>query len=391
MFETKTSAKMNMFFSLLRSAMTKTVPDCPISPEKWGNVYSYAVQQRVVGLEFQGIRLLPASDRPPRPLFLKWACATETIQGQNQLLNGVAARLTEMFAAEGFRSAILKGPANARLYPDPFVRQCGDIDIWVEGGRQKVLDLLKRMGLLEDFPKISWFDYKTYRKELHKCLTHFSPHHFHLHQKFDGVAVEVHYRPASSVFNPFANRRLQRYLENEIKNIELVPEGFYVPSVKFALVMQLEHIHRHFFESGIGLKHLVDYYVLLQNASESERAEVSSVLRRFGVYRTASALMWVLEYIFKLDAQKMICEPNRKLGMIFLQEVVKGGAFGSFAPRQKRNAFIRWFARMHRPLQLFMFDPIEVFWSFINNWVEFVHLIPIRLKARKFSLKAYWS
>ena len=33
-----------------------------------------------------------------------------------------------------YQTAILKGQANARLYPDKHARQPGDVDIWVEGG-----------------------------------------------------------------------------------------------------------------------------------------------------------------------------------------------------------------------------------------------------------------
>lgn len=390
MSEIQVSPKINMLLSLLRSALTGTECECTCSSEKWGKVYNLAVQQCVVGLAYRGISRLPASSRPSLDFLFQWASEAETIQGQNRLLNDVAARLTEMFAAKGFRSAILKGPANARLYPDPFARQCGDIDIWVEGGKQKVIDLLQQLGLYTSFPKISWYDYKTYRKEAHKRFQSFSLHHIHLSQMIDGVSIEVHFCPSSAINNPIANRKLQRYLEKEIETTELVAEGFYVPSVKFALVMQLAHIQHHFFDLGIGLKQLVDYYVLLQNVSEKDRIEAFSMIRQVGLYRTASAVMWALEYIFKLEPQKMLCEPNRKLGMMLLHEVFKGGAFGNYAPRQKHRAFMKWFVRMHRPLQLLKFDPIEVFWSFISNWVVFVRLIPIRIKLRKLSLKGYW-
>lgn len=390
MSEIQLSPKIKMLFSLLRSALTGTECEGSCSPKEWAKVYALAAQQCVVGLAYRGISFLPAANRPSLEFLLQWASEAETIQGHNRLLNEGAARLTKMFAAKGFRSAILKGPANARLYPDPFARQCGDIDIWVEGGQQKVADLLQSMGLYKSFPKISWYDYKAYRKELHEWCQRLSWHHIHLHQKIDGVSVEVHFRPSSAINNPVANRRLQRFLEQEIKTTEFVAEGFYVPSLKFALVMQLAHILHHFVTSGIGLKQLIDYYVLLQNVSEEDRIEVSSMLRRFGLSRTASAVMWGLEYVFKLDPRKMLCEPNCKLGTVLLQEVFKGGAFGNYAPRQKHRAFMKWFVRMHRPLQLFMFDPVEVFWGFISNWVEFVRSIPVRIKLRKLSLKDYW-
>ena len=56
--------------------------------------------------------------------------------------------------------AILKGQANARLYPDKFSRETGDIDIWVEGGRESVL------ALLQTEPPLRWL---TQRGLLYYC------------------------------------------------------------------------------------------------------------------------------------------------------------------------------------------------------------------------------
>lgn len=38
---------------------------------------------------------------------------------------------------------MLKGTGLARLYPNPLRRQSGDVDIWVEGDRVRILKLLK--------------------------------------------------------------------------------------------------------------------------------------------------------------------------------------------------------------------------------------------------------
>ena len=40
----------------------------------------------------------------------------------------------------GFPNCILKGQGNALMYPDPYARVPGDIDIWLDGGREKILD-----------------------------------------------------------------------------------------------------------------------------------------------------------------------------------------------------------------------------------------------------------
>ena len=39
----------------------------------------------------------------------------------------------------GFAWCILKGQGNALLYPDPYMRTPGDIDIYLSGGRRKIM------------------------------------------------------------------------------------------------------------------------------------------------------------------------------------------------------------------------------------------------------------
>ena len=128
-----------LLFDLLRFALDTTgelkglevVP----SEEDWKAVYMLAKRQSVTSVVYCGIKKLPAEFRPPRQLLIRWAGDAECTAGMNKLINQEAARLTQLFEGAGRKNAVLKGPANARLYPDALSRHCGDIDIWVEGGR----------------------------------------------------------------------------------------------------------------------------------------------------------------------------------------------------------------------------------------------------------------
>ena len=247
------------FYQLLRLSLRLT-RELPVETdaETWQQLYHTAVRQSLVGVCYQGVCLMPEGNRPPVETALQWATQAETIRGMNGLLYQEAAQLTQQFAEKGRRTAILKGQANARLYPDPYSRQPGDIDIWVEGGKESVL------ALLPDHPTATY-------------------HHVHLPTDEKGVVVEIHFRPASGNHNPLTNRRLQRWLEQEILTAEMVEEGFCVPSVRFALVMQLAHIQRHFLSGGIGLRHICDYFLLLQQASPEDRQTIAPLLKPFGL------------------------------------------------------------------------------------------------------------
>lgn len=180
------------------------------------------------------------------------------------------------------------------------LRQPGDIDIWVDGGREKVIDMLMRTGLIKEAPVFSNVG-NTERATA-------SYHHVHLPVNEQGVTVEVHFRPSSGNYNPITNRRLQKWLEREIENRTEVKEGFYVPSTAFALVMQLAHIQRHFMSSGIGMRQVIDYYFLLKSGNNQLIIE-NGKLKYLELEKMAGAMMWVLGEVMMLDERLMICKP----------------------------------------------------------------------------------
>ena len=382
-------------FTLLRLAFDAAEEDYTHfkveTAKEWSLLYSLASKLSVVGIAYAGICKLPKDRRPPLNLALQWASEAEAIRGHNRLINAEAAHLTELFQKQGRRTAILKGAANARLYPDAFIRQCGDIDIWVDGGREKVVSLLQDLGMMAPEPTESFFfSHGKSREELYamaKRKLAVSGHHVHLAQKINGISIEVHFRPSSGNLNPLTNRRLQRYLLAELAHTELVPEGFYVPSLKFALAMQFSHIQRHFVAGGIGFKQVADYFVLLRNASASDREEIARQLRKFGFYRMCGALMWVLGYVFRLERERMLCAPDAIRGKLMLEQILRGGNFGYYEKGEALSIVPRWFFRRCRALRFRSFAPSEVIWSEVSYWKNFIRSIPYRIKLRKASIR----
>ncbi len=352
-------------------------------------MYSLASKLSVVGITYAGICKLPKDRRPPLDLAFQWASEAEAIRGHNRMVNDEAKRLTELFADQGRRTAILKGAANARLYPDKFMRQCGDIDIWISGGRDSVVELLDRMDLLEkDAPSVPGHK-KTYEEKYAEArrMLCVAKHHVHVVPSAAKVSVEAHFLVSSGNRNPFTDKRIMRFLDAEIAYLELVPEGFYVPSLKFALAMQLAHIQTHFMAGGIGLKQITDYYVLLRQAGDSDRLEIAKNLRRFGLLRVSSALMWLLGHIYGLERERMLCAPDERLGQHMLEIVLAGGNFGFYFKANYRKLPMRWIGKRWRAIKFCPFSPIEVFWSEVAYWRTFARTLPIRIKLRKFSIR----
>ncbi len=357
------------FFELLQVALgTRDKLSRVPSAAEWGRLFEEAERQAVAGVMLGGLERMPAEQWPPLEVKLEWIGEAQAIESQNKLLNTEARRLTEVFAAEGRRSAILKGQANALLYPNRFSRQSGDIDIWVEGGRKSVKELLDRLEMTDDH-------------------THSTYHHIDLSPNDQGIVVEVHFRPSLGNHNPWTNRRLQRFLNGEILRLTICEEGFCVPSVTFALVMQLAHIQQHFFNEGVGMRQIVDYFLLLRSSTAEERSVVSRHLRSFGLLHSAGALMWMLSETLHMEEELMLCGPDEKRGRQLLSDVMEGGNFGSYSERLQIGLFRGFIKGRLRHLSLLSFDFPEGIWMEIDYWKTFFCRIPKRIAKRRLSLR----
>lgn len=358
-------------FELLRLALDTTgklqgLEEVP-SEEDWKAVYKLAKRQSVLGIVFNAVKKLPEDFRPTRALLLRWSMDAEGTAGMNALLNQEAARLTQIFDGAGRKNAVLKGPANARLYPDPLGRQCGDIDIWVEGGRKSVESLLLDLNLLKEKEESS------------------AQHHIHLPANKDGIVVEVHFKPASGI--PFRNGALQKFLNEEIRKAEMVPEGFYSPSIKFALVMQLAHLQQHFYSGGLGLRQYTDYLMLLRHSTESDRSAALVVMKRLSMMRACGAVMWMLQEVFGLERGLMLCAPDRWRGERLLKLALSGGNFGQYKTEPKpKNVFVRWFKDRMQAITWLTFDPVNAVFKELKYWRATISLIPVRIKRRRIAL-----
>lgn len=362
-----------MFMAMVKAAMTGSELRVKPTDDEWTQLFRMSRKHAVVGLLWS----VASKHKMPMTLAVQWSSEAEQIRGLNGLMNDEAARLTEAFRNWGIKTVILKGQANARLYNDPLVRQPGDIDIWVEGGKERVMELLIEMGFTQP---------QDLKGRNGKNLVNY--HHVHLPKNDRGVDVEVHFRPSSGNHNPLTNKYLQRWLETEVKHIEETEDGFSVPLLKFALVMQLAHIQHHFLNSGVGLRQICDYYLLLKHSTADDRQEVKGLLNQFGLRRIGGALMWVLAEVFGLDNALMLCKPDKYRGKWLLRFIMAEGNFGYYAQHVKVKSDVAYFLKKeYRRLKLLPFAPSEIMWLELMHWKDLFGLLPERIERGRLSLR----
>ncbi len=368
-----------LFFELIQVAigMLNVLSRNP-SDEEWSVLFEWCEKHAISGFVFPAmVKLSEQGQKPPTDLQFEWIGLSEQLKGQNMLMNTEAARLTKIFEDEGHQTAILKGQANALLYPAPMSRQPGDIDIWVSGGKKKIVQTLLKLDLLKGGHSRFHSDYAT------KIY-----HHIHLPPNENGIVVEVHFRPSSGNRDPFTNRRLQAFLKDEIdRDNELTEFGFRVPSLTFALIMQLAHIQRHFMTTGVGMRQVIDYYYLLRKW-RMENEELRVDWNSFGLHHIAGALMWVLHEKLGLEEKYLISSMDEKRGKMLLAVIMEGGNFGHYSHFLQEGFSITGSLKYRlKKYELLKFDARETIWGEINYFGKFITSIPERIRRRSWTLR----
>lgn len=302
-----------LFFELIRIALGRqeTFSRTP-TDEEWHELFEEAKRQTLVGVLYDGLCRLSTNEKPPHQLLINWHATAQKIICDNKRLNHDTVWVSQRWEKLGYRNVILKGQGNALLYPDPMLRQPGDIDIWLDGDRKKIANYIR-----SHFPKL-----EVTRIEMDFPVRKDTP-------------IEVHFQP-SFLYDPFKDRKMQRYFRRQLakpKQVELSGEGIIsIPNDEMNLVFQLSHIYRHLFYEGIGLRQLMDYYYLSQllttTKGEELRQKVLPVINDLGLMKFCRALMWVLGEVFNMPKEQMLTEPDERRGRFLLREVMRAGNFG---------------------------------------------------------------
>lgn len=319
-------AQQRIFFDFLRfciGATTEGIPES-VKDADWGVLYGIAKKQALIGVLFHGIQQLLKELTPDGDLLMTWMGMAQRIKQQNMRLFMDSVKVCKNFKNVGFRNCILKGQGNALLYPDPYMRIPGDIDIYLNGGRKRIMEYVGKV-----------------------CPNQVMRYH-HMDFPVMKTPIEVHFTP-SYLFCPWHNRRMQKWfgkvMDLQCSNVVTLPDGYgeiTIPTLSFNVIYILSHLYRHVFTEGIGLRQLLDYYFVvvtwhtnltLTDLKSTDLAMLQRDLKWLGLWKFAGAVMYVLHEVFGLEEEKMIAPINEKEGAFLLDEIVRGGNFGQYDDR----------------------------------------------------------
>ena len=377
----------------------------------WQQLYSFASRQALLGLCFEGIERL-GKEYPEelkqnpieRNLLMTWMGKAQQIRRQNRKVNAVAGKLFSMLRKDGMRCCVLKGQGNALMYPNPYSRTPGDIDVWIDASRERIMEYAQKKFELEDDIRLQ-----------------------HLETSLDGVPVELHFFPCS-MNNPIYHARLQKWFRRnadlQCSHIVGLPDGagdIAIPTTAFNVVYQLTHLYHHFFDEGIGMRQIIDYFLVVNDFSKNEivsskitpslftlkegstfspspsssgsgdvtalrcseplrykdggpskvspgcagwdRLGYACELKHLGLWKFAGAVMYVLHEALGLPEEKMIAPMDEKRGKLLLAEILNGGNFGrhftKYGHFTQQGMAKKYFLKIWRNMHFVRYYPAE--------------------------------
>lgn len=313
----------------------------------WDELFRFAKRQMIVGVLFEGIKRIPKEYAHSFKMLMSWMGYSEQIRKRNLMMNETAHSIYERLYNDGFRCFVLKGQGNAIMYPNPYSRTPGDIDLLLCADRNTIDVYLES-------------HFKIESKNLQ-----------HAEFEYHGACVEAHYFPAY-MNNVFYNRRLQRWFKKnndlQCSNIVELPNGagnIAIPTSSYNLIFQLCHLYEHFFDEGIGMRQIIDYYYVVSNLNVNCEmlTWLQKDLKYLGLWKFAGAVMYVLHEALGLSEEKMIAPMDEKRGVLLLAEILEGGNFGrhftKYGGFTHQTMGKKYFLKIWRNMHFVRFYPAE--------------------------------
>ena len=283
----------------------------PLSAESWERVFALARQQTVTGVAFRGLDYLPDEMAPSMGHMAKWMAYADRIEQSSVAVNETLVKLYRHFAATGSRAVLEKGPAVAMMYPEPLLRESGDIDLFFPDNDKETDPLQGIPGAeMEAKPDGSW-EYEV-----------------------DGVVVERH-SYLVDILSPGPKRYVRKLIENKgFETVNIAGCEVLVPAPEVNLVLLSSHILKHAIGVGIGLRQFCDMAVAVRHyADRINPMEMGEIYRLAGLQKWSELLDAFLSEYLGLDVSRGVDAKMTKKTRSLLDIIVKGGNFGHLKSR----------------------------------------------------------
>ena len=375
----------------------------PLSADEWDTMYLIGELHNVIGVAFSGIQKLPEEQMPPSELFAKWQEDAQKEKERREKVAEICRKACETHEKNGYNSCVLMPRLmqvrGERLEVSVQSLEVSDERLEVRGGDSNDVDILCWSKEKKDGQR-NIMEYANFQYVA-------STHHIkpkvvrnHMDVESGNIPVEVYFK--SDYLNcPWYNSRFEACVRDMVERArppespcvggldEVRGEGLERPSKspcigrlaelpdEFFVVYQLLHLYRKLFCEAIRLGHIVEYYYTLQKFSveslgvRDKSGEFSDkrleIIERLGMKKFAGAMMYVLQTVFAMPDEYLICKPDARHGSFVLNMVTLAGEYTRHIERTRTLSHLGrighhlYWMKRNRPF--FTQYPAEIFFE----------------------------
>lgn len=301
---------------LVRMSVFGTEEDIPAGVN-WPKVFADAGINGVSAICYEAVKRLPADRQPDFGLLLRWDLSAQGIREGFHRRHEVTQELRALLERRGITMLLLKGETLADNYPQPDLRESGDVDFVALSG----LDSPAGFAACNAFAESLGLELKSQEK--------------HSSFEYRGVHFENHTLEQTEGYNRTHHRTMALLRESLPKSV-LRPDGCLELDPVTQAVFVVKHTAQHVCYSGgkIALRMLLDLALLLRRHPDI-LGEWEPKLRQVGLYRFSRVMLCATDQLLGTGFQdgwdSHTKRRARRFTYLFLTE---------------SNRYVRYFAKL---------------------------------------------
>lgn len=232
-----------------------------------------------------------------------------------QSMCGILSRAWSALEQEEIHPVLLKGFAIAQHYPQPYLRQWGDIDMYVGKKQYHRACKVLRNALPE----------AKHPKEEFEFLKHYN-------FVFYNTVLEMH-RISMDFHHPSDRRYYERleemFLEEEVSLYDIEGLTVSTPEETFNLFFIFLHAWHHFMETGMNMKQLCDIAILLHAKNEAiNKEQMHAMLCKLHLIEVWQLVMYIMVRYLGVPQEEcpFYTEKCRKRAELLFERIMKEGS-----------------------------------------------------------------
>lgn len=360
-----------IMMELLRAAVLCKKPDIPQdSVIDWDRLMDLAAEQCLISWIWEGICKLPEHQKPSRSQLIGWHLSAQEVWSDYNHKKQVLRNILQLCDENGLRMLLLKGISLSELYPNPYSRPSGDIDVYLLDNQYEKGNQLFFNGSYSVGGKHSYCTY-------------------------EGVMVENHMSIID--INTGLQRKIERYLENSLSQAIRTDEGYWLLAPFYQLLYLLIHTLCHvdyYSLYSLPIRNIIDFGLYIKTYGDVINPfDFKKVLDKFGLGKSFQLILGLSEYVLDMEfhqyhyynVSKM--DINNMMNLIFSKDITpqlsqKVPYFKQVRIRLKHYRRVRWLFK-YLPYSRF-----EYWYSIIRREINFM-LKKILNISSKSSLRTY--